>query len=184
MSPQDQSSSAFFKTEKPQDKPAPFDFEAFISGTQLARRTVSLYRVDHRDEVRRLTGQYEQAKEAVQDERVGVKSPRRDMQERIEALVAEMEASKTDFLLRTLTPDEFQRLRKDDNLDVFDQLEIQSIEPHLTADQWRQVSEAVGVAQWSPFVAEANDLILSKVVVPDFSRADSTTPRTGQSSRS
>ena len=37
----------------------PFDFDAFIAGTQLPRRTIEAYRVDNSDEIRRLQAEHD-----------------------------------------------------------------------------------------------------------------------------
>lgn len=145
----------------------PFDFEAFISGAQLARRTVSAFKVDHRDAIRDLQQQHDAL--TADDGRESSRSPRRELAERIKALRDEMETSRIEFTIRTLKPDELKRVREDDSLDVEDQLAMQSVEPALSAEQWRRVGEVVGAAQWAVLVSEANDLILSKVAVPDFS---------------
>ena len=153
----------------------PFDFEAFIKGTQLARRTVAVYRVDHRDEIERLQAEHDRLPDESGDQREGSKGgPRKALAERIVALRAEMDASRTEFVIRTLTPDEFKAL-SDDTMGVYDQMAMQSVEPSLTAAQWQQVANAVGAAQWGALVKDANDLILSKVAVPDFSRSVSQT---------
>lgn len=155
----------------------PFDFDAFIKGTQLPRRTVTVYRVDHRDEIARLTREHDAIRDEGADEREGSVSVdrRAEIAEQVATLRAEMEAGRADFVIRTLTPDEFARVRDDDDLDVYDQIEMQSVEPHLNHEQWEQVANAIGAGQWGALVAEANDLILKRVAVPDFSRTVSAT---------
>lgn len=152
----------------------PFDFEAFVAGTQLARRTVYVYRVDNRDEILRLQADHDRLPDASGDEREATENPRRALAARIAALREEMEASRQGFVIRTITPDELATIQSDDT-DVYDQLAIQSVEPKLTAEQWRRVADVVGLAQWSVLVADANDLIRSKVAVPDFSPSVSMT---------
>jgi hypothetical protein len=152
-----------------------FDFEAFIRGTQLPRRTVFAYRLDHRDEIARLTAEHDALPADGDDRESTGTSPRAGIASQIKALRDEMEASKVEFVIRTLTPQEFKRVQEDDTLDVYDQLEMQSVEPHLTKDQWQQVGEAIGAGQWGAMVSAANDLVLKRVAVPDFSRSVSQT---------
>jgi len=154
----------------------PFDFESFINGTQLARGTVGFYKVDHRPEILRLTREHDALPVEGGDEREGSgPSKRGAVAAKIASLREEMEGSWVEFTIRTLTPDEFRRMSDDDNLDVYDQLEMQSIEPALSKDQWRRLADRIGTAQWSKIVSDANNLVLSKVAVPDFSRSVSET---------
>lgn len=147
-----------------------FNFEDFISGAQLPRRTVSVYMADLSDEIRRLQVEHDQALDDA-DERVSSKGASAEIAERIKALVEQMEASKRTFVLRTLTPAEFAKLQDDDDLGVTDQLALQSVEPALTAEQWERVGEVIGAGQWATLVRDANDLVLSRVAVPDFSQS-------------
>lgn len=154
----------------------PFDFESFIAGTQLARGPVGFYKVDHRPEIARLTREHDALPvDGGDDREVSAPSPRKDLAAKIAALREEMEASRVEFVIRTLTPDEFRKIQDDDTLDVYDQLEMQSVEPALTKDQWKRLADRIGTAQWAQLVKDANDLILSKVAVPDFSRSVSAT---------
>jgi hypothetical protein len=166
----------------------PFDFDAFIAGTSLARRTVSAYRVDHRDAIDRLKAEYDAAPDDSGDEREGTVAKRDEIAQRIAALRAEMDDSRVEWVLRTLGPEEFRVIREDDTLTVFDQVAMQSNAPdgcknpslyndlpHLTAEQWQQIAGVIGAAQWGELVTDANNLILSKVAVPDFSPATSRT---------
>jgi len=168
----------------------PFDFDAFIRGTSLARRTVSAYRVDNRDAIDRLKAAHDALPTDDGDEREAstVGAERADLAERITALRAEMEASRVEWVIRTLGPEEFGKVRDDESLTVFDQISMQSRAPegcanpslyndlpNLTADQWKQIAAAIGAAQWGELVTDANNLVLSKVAVPDFSPATSTT---------
>jgi hypothetical protein len=154
----------------------PFDFDAFIAGTQLARGTVGFYRVDHRPEIARLTREHDALPLDTIDEREqSVASPRKELAEKIAALREEMEASRVEFTIRTLTPDEFRKVQDDEKIDVYDQLAMQAIEPALDREQWKRLADRIGIAQWGQIVKDANDLILSKVAVPDFSRSVSAT---------
>jgi len=154
----------------------PFDFEAFISGTQLARGTVGFYRADHRTEIAQLTREHDAISPDAGDEReASAPSNRKALADKIAALRQEMEASRVEFTIRTLTPDEFKRINDDASLDVYDQLAMQSVEPALTKDQWKRLADRIGTAQWAQLVKDANDLVLSRVAVPDFSRSVSET---------
>lgn len=168
----------------------PFDFEAFINGTSLARRTVSAYRVDHRDAIDRLTREHDAipTEDGDQRESSTTGARRRELADQIAALRAEMEGSRVEWVLRTLGPEEFKAITTDSGLDVFDQIAMQSRAPegcanptlyrdlpNLTAEQWRKVAAVIGAPQWAALVEDANALILSKVAVPDFSRSVLTT---------
>jgi hypothetical protein len=167
----------------------PFDFNAFIAGTQLAKAPVYAYARDHTAEIAALKAQYEalpddgDARESTQG------SDRDRLAQAILTLQEDMTQSRQEWVLRTLGPDEFKALSQDDDLDVYDQMAMQSNPPDpcpnpkayadlpgLTADQWRQIAAAVGAVQWGVIVGAANDLILSKVAVPDFSPNTSMTP--------
>jgi len=150
----------------------PFDFEAFISGTQLARGTVSFFKVDNRPEIARLTKQHDAMPADDGDEREqSAPSPRKDLAAKIVALREEMEASRVEFTIRTLTPDELRTVMDAATEEPYDQLALQSVEPALTADQWRKLADRIGAAQFKVICDDANALILSKVAVPDFSRS-------------
>ena len=167
----------------------PFDFDAFIRGTSLARRTVSAYRVDNRDEIARLIEAYESLPEIGGDERESDgPSTRDEIASRIATLREDMESSRVQWTLRTLSPEEFKEVTEDDDLDNFDQIALQSRAPekcanpslyndlpNLTSDQWRQISRVIGSRQWGDLVDSATALIVSKVAVPDFSPQASTT---------
>ena len=163
----------------------PFDFDAFIAGTQLARGTVSFFKSDHRPEILRLTKLHDALpKDGGDDREVSATSPRQELADKIAALRAEMEASRVEFTIRTLTPDEFKKTSDDETLDAFDQLALQSVEPALDREQWKRLADRIGIAQWSQIVSDANALILSKVAVPDFSQSVSETlspPRSSES---
>ena len=154
----------------------PFDFDAFIAGTQLARGTVGFYKVDHRPEIARLTREHDVLPlDGLDDREVSAPSPRKEIAAKISALREEMEASRVEFTIRTLTPDEFKKVQDDEKFDVYDQLAMQAIEPALDRDQWKRLADRIGIAQWGQVVKDANDLILSRVAVPDFSQSVSAT---------
>ena len=153
-----------------------FDFDAFIAGTQLARGTVSFFRKDNQREIQRLTREHDALPKSGGDERESAESsPRHELAQRIADLRAEMEASRVEFTIRTLTPDEFRKISDDDKLDVYDQLEWQSVDPKLTREQWKALADRIGMAQFAQITKDANDLVLSKVAVPDFSQSVSET---------
>ena len=148
----------------------PFDFDAFIAGTQLARGTVGFYRTDHRPEIARLTRQHDAMPLDGLDEREqSAPSPRKALAEKIAALRSEMEASRVELTIRTLTPDEFRKVMDAETEEPYDQLALQSVEPVLTSEQWRKLADKIGTAQFKAICDDANALILSKVAVPDFS---------------
>lgn len=150
---------------------AKFDFEAFIAGAQLPRRTVSFYAIDNTDEINQLTAEHDSLPPEA-DDRVSSKSPRRRIAEKIKALREEMEASEQRLVIRALDPNEFRDQGADDSIDIFDQLAKQSVEPVLTADQWRAIAQRMSAGAWgSQVVAKANALVLGSVAVPDFSQS-------------
>ena len=166
----------------------PFDFDAFIAGTQLARGTVSFYRVDHQREIQRLTQEHDAIPKSGDERESAATSPRHELAQRIADLRAEMEASRVELTIRTLTPDEFRKISDDDALDIYDQLEWQSKAPEgsdnpaayadlpqLTRAQWKAMADRIGMAQFAQITKDANDLVLSKVAVPDFSQSVSET---------
>lgn len=165
----------------------PFDFDAFIRGTSLARRTVSAYRVDNRDEIAQLIEAYESLPETTGDERESDgPSTRDEIAARISTLREDMESSRVEWTIRTLGPEEFKKVIEADTDEPFEQIAMQSRAPencanpslyndlpNLTADQWRQIAAAIGSRQWGDLVDSATALIISKVAVPDFSPATS-----------
>lgn len=166
----------------------PFDFDAFIRGTSLARRTVSAYRVDNRDAIERLKAEHDAAPAGDDDREFSGSSDRDGIEQQIADLRAEMEASRVEWTIRTLGPVEFKAVINAADDEPFDQMAMMSRAPegcanpglyndlpNLTADQWRQIAGAIGTAQWSVIVDDANSLVMSKVAVPDFSRPSSTT---------
>ena len=155
----------------------PFDFDAFISGTQLARRTVSAYRVRPPGEIERLTARARRDPRRVRRARVHrAVAPRRISPSRSPTLRAEMEASRVEWTLRTLTPEELRqhievrrtrRGRRTTQM-AFEQIatmsrppgQVQeplrllgSAEPHR--DQWQQIGDVIGAAQWGALYTDA-----------------------------
>jgi len=53
----------------------PFDFDAFIAGTQLPRRTIEAYRVDNSDEIRRLQAEHDAMPPESDDREVSGNAP-------------------------------------------------------------------------------------------------------------
>lgn len=152
-----------------------FDFEAFIAGTELAQMKTGFYRVDNRVRIVELTKQHDALPAATPDDRESTKgSPRQALAEQIAALRDEMESSRVELTLRALTMDEFKSVGDADD-DVYKQLAMQSVEPVLSAAQWKTLADRIGFAQFAQISKDANDLVLSKVAVPDFSRSVSQT---------
>lgn len=153
---------------------AKFEFEAFIAGAQLPRRTVTFFAVDHTDQIGLLTEEHDRLP-ADDDGRVSSKSERAKIAKQIAALRDEMAASEQAIVIRCLTPDELTGLQDDKERDVCHQLAQQSVDPVLTADQWRAIGEVIGAGQWGALVGQANALVVGRVAVPDFSRSVSQT---------
>ena len=157
-----------------------FDFEEFISGARLAEDTFSLYLVDNGRKITHLQEQIDKAKNSG-DEREASTGNTADLEAQVATLVEEMRASKGEFTLRAVTPDELKRI-SDDDTDIYDQLAMQSVKPKLDRDKWQRLGEAAGAAQFSVFVSKANALATNAVVVPDFSPSTSTTQDQRESS--
>lgn len=161
----------------------PFDFEKFIAGAHLAEDTFALYLVNHGPQIARLTAQIDAAKGGGDEREGSTGSQAADLERQVETLIAEMEASKREVTLRSLTPDEW-RISAGEGTDVYDQLAAQSVNPPLDRDQWQRLGAAVGATPFAEFVAKANALALSRAVVPDFSPTASTNPDQRESSLS
>ena len=158
------------------DNNAAFDFESFIRGTQLPRRTVSAYRVDHRDEINRLTAEHDSLPGAAGDEReVGGSSKRADVAKRIVALRDEMETSRVRVRHPHADAAGVQRPSRTTTTWAARPMEMPSVSPKLTDEQWKRLGEAIGSGQWAELVKAANELVLKRVAVPDFSRSVSAT---------
>lgn len=171
---------------------AAFDFEAFITGTDLQRDSATVYRVDRSQEIARLQAEHDAIPAGTStagDERESdagtISSDRVQIAEQIAALRDEMAASRVEFEFRDLTPDELKQCLDaaqagDD--DMYLQVSLQSSSHggwkspnELTAEQWRKVANAVGTSQWNVIMACANGLINKRVAVPDFSPSVSKT---------
>ena len=161
----------------------PFDFEAFIAGSKLAEDTFTLYLVNHGPAIARLQAQIEQAKSSGDDRESTVSPDVSHLEQQIARLTAEMQKSRREVTLRALTPDELERQAKPE-VDVYDQLAIQSVKPVLDREQWRRLGAAVGAQQFGALIQKANRLAAAEVVVPDFSPNASTTPDQRESSPS
>lgn len=159
----------------------PFDFEAFIAGAHLAEDTFPLYLVNHGPQIARLTARIDAAKSPGDEREASTGSATADLERQVADLIAEMEASKREVTLRSLTPDEFKALSGDDT-DIYDQLSMQSVAPVLDCDQWQRLGAAIGAAPFMEFQSKANALALSRAVVPDFSPTASTNPDLRESS--
>jgi hypothetical protein len=151
----------------------PFDFEAFISGAKLAEDTFDLYLVNNGPAIARLEARIERAGAGAADREASVPTDVAALEQQLAKLKAAMEASKREFTLRSVTPDELEKI-SDPKVDVYDQLAIQSVKPALDRDQWKRVGAAAGASQFGAFMRKANALATLEVVVPDFSQPTST----------
>jgi len=158
-----------------------FDFEAFIAGAHLAEDTFPLYLVNHGPQIARLTAEIDAAKSPGDEREASTGNAAAELEQQVAGLIAEMEASKREVTLRSLTPDEWRTVAGEDT-DVYDQLAAQSVSPKLDHDQWQRLGAAVGATPFAEFVKKANALALSRAVVPDFSPTASTTPDQRESS--
>lgn len=161
----------------------PFDFEAFIAGSKLAEDTFDLYLVNHGPAIARLQAQIDQAKSSGDDRESTVSPDVSHLEQQITRLTAEMHKSRREVTLRALTPDEIDRTAKPE-VDVYDQLAIQSVKPVLDRDQWKRLGAAAGATQFAGLIQKANALATLEMVVPDFSPNASTTPDQRESSPS
>jgi hypothetical protein len=159
----------------------PFDFEAFIAGTNLPRFEVPLYRIVHQRRIDELTEQIDKAseKEVAGDFRESTIDTTPDLTAERDRLVAEQEASAQWVELRALSADEYDALRPDDK-DVLDQISIQSrgTRNEGDRDKWAAIRKAATPGAWMLFVARANEIVVQTSVMPDFSLTDSKTPHT------
>ena len=161
-----------------------FDFEAFIAGAKPAEDTFPLYLVNHGPAIERLRGEIDKAKAGSDDDReASVPAEVADLEQQVARLIAEMQKSKREVTLRSVTPDELEKIASPDT-DVYDQLAVQAVSPPLDREQWKRLGEGVGAAQFAEFVAKANALATLKVVVPDFSQITSTSQDLRESSLS
>ena len=162
----------------------PFDFESFISGAKLAEDTFPLYLVNHGPAIERLRAEIDQAKAGGADDReASVTADVTALEQQVARLTAEMQRSRRDLTLRSVTPDELEKISSD-GTDVYDQLAIQSVKPVLDRDQWKRLAAAAGAQQFSEFIRKANALATLQVVVPDFSPTTSTSQDLRESSLS
>lgn len=168
-----------------------FDFDAFIDNTALPMGPVSAYGRDHSKKIAALRKQLDALPVDSDDRESSGASPRAQLEQRIQQLRTEMEESRVEWILRGYTPDEFaeaveRSTKSKKGPDVYEQIAQQSRPPkghedsplyaelpRLTADQWHKIADAIGHPQWSVLVTEANDIIVSKVVLPDFSPTSS-----------
>ena len=158
----------------------PFNFEEFMAGVTPRTVHAKIYLVDKTDEINALN---EQADEAaldaeLNDGRLSSKSAVTKIKKQIEALQAEMEDGAVEFEFRSLTPDEFvtlellPKIKGDDDYDTrYHQLALQSVNPKLTEDQWRQFANSGRVThgQFAQIMATANKVSLEIVSVPKAS---------------
>jgi hypothetical protein len=162
----------------------PFDFEAFIAGSKLAEDTFALYLVNHGPAIERLRAEIEDVKAGGSDDReASASADVAALEQQVARLSAEMQKSRREVTLRSVTPDELEQIASD-KTDVYDQLAIQSVNPVLNRDQWKRLGAAVGAEQFGEFIRKANALATLKVVVPDFSPTISTSQDLRESSLS
>ena len=156
----------------------PFNFEEFMSSVTVRTVHAKVYLVDKTDEIEALNDQADSAAlDAITgDGRLGTKSAASKLAKQIEALQAEMEDGAVEFEFRPLTPDEFTMLQQkadaDENYDTrYDQLAAQSVNPKLSADQWREFSNSgrVTIGQFIQIVTTATAVSMETVVVPKAS---------------
>ena len=163
-----------------------FDFEAFINGTKLPTIPVPLYRVDNSYAIAQTRAALAKLPKEPADERESDTGARADLEARLAELEAEQESSKQEFEIRALGATEYNGIASDKSKDVFDQIALQSqgTANEAPRETWERVAASVPAMQWDAFVDKANDIILSRVVVPDFSRSSSKSPKPPASSES
>lgn len=156
----------------------PFNFEEFMSGVTPRTVHVKVYLVDKTDEIEALNEQADEAAvdAVVGDGRLGSKSAASKIKKQIEALQDEMEDGAVEFEFRPLTPDEMNALQaksdKDEEYDTrYEQLEAQSVNPKLSADQWRQFANSgrVTYGQFVQIIGTATRVSMETVSVPKAS---------------
>ena len=157
----------------------PFNFEEFMAGVTVRTVHAKVYLVDKTDEIEALNEQADDAalKSVVGgDNRMTSKSAAGKIKKQIEALQAEMEDGAVEFEFRPLTPDEFNELQakgaKDEDYDTrYDQLAAQSVNPKLTADQWREFANSgrVTIGQFIQICSVATNVSMETVSVPKAS---------------
>ena len=153
----------------------PFNFEEFMSGVTPRTVHAKIYLVDKTDEINALNAQVdEDALDAeLNDGRLSSKSAVTKIKKQIEALQAEMEDGAVEFEFRSLTPDEMSKIQSaDDDTDTrYEQLALQSVNPKLTEDQWRQFANSGRLThgQFAQIMATANKVSLEIVSVPKAS---------------
>ena len=159
-------------SDTPTAPAAVFDFDSFINETELPEASVTVYKRDLRARIADLEDELNTLPDdADADDRLSSKCTARQIAEQIAETRQQMEASRVTFRLRALKASEFLELRKAGTAkDIADQLEVQAVEPRLTAEQWRQVGDAIGAAQWMAVAERANALCLEAGATPDFSR--------------
>lgn len=166
----------------------PFDFEAFIAGTDLPRFEVPLYRVVHQQRINELNERI--AETSVPDPKHGdlrestIAPP--DLTAERDSLVKAQDESAQWVELRTLSAAEFADVAYDKDKDALDQIAAQSkgTRNEGDRDKWAQVKASVLPGAWSLFLARANEIIEQTAVMPDFSLNSSATPSIRASSES
>lgn len=156
----------------------PFNFEEFMAGVTPRTVHAKVYLVDKTDEIEALNEQADDAalEEITGDRRMSSKSKASKILKQIEALQAEMEDGAIEFEFRPMTPDEINviqvKQKADEDYDTrYDQLAAQSVNPKLTADQWREFANSgrVTYGQFVQICSTATAISMETVIVPKAS---------------
>lgn len=162
----------------------PFDFEAYIAGTNLPRFEVPLYGVVHQHRIDELDAQIKAAREADSgDEREASESPLAALTEERDRLNAEQEASAQWVELRSLSGEEYESVPNGED-SLLDQIAAQSqgTRNPLDRDGWAKVKAKAPAGAWFLFAGRANEIVRQSLVVPDFSLTSSKTPPSSSAS--
>jgi hypothetical protein len=107
------------------------------------------------------------------DDRLGGKSERQSILERMDEIRAQIESSWMTLRLRALTPaenDELVEKYPDDNSgQVLAAVALQIVDPPMTAEQVATMRDRIGIGQWSRVVGKSREVSYGEVVTPDFS---------------
>jgi hypothetical protein len=157
--------------------PNPFDFEAFIAGTNLPRFEVPLYGVVHQHRIDELDAEIKAARDVEGgDERESSVSPVVTLTEERDRLEAEQEASASWVELRSLSGEEYEAVPNGED-SLLDQIAAQSqgTRNPLDRERWAKVKAKAPAGSWFLFASRANEIVRQSLVVPDFSLNSSKT---------
>lgn len=151
------------------------EFATFLGDAAPPSDTHTLYRVDHRAEVKRLNADLGLA---LRDEKYDRKRAKgaltsKQIATKIAALNKAMEADAIEVTYRAMTPDEYEAWAADEKQGRDELLATQVTEPALTADQWHTLGEKLGIGQVHALFEAARTLSESQVVTPGLSAAAS-----------